>query len=97
MLVISRKVGESIIIGEGRNRAEIRVIEIQPQRVRLGCMADKTIPIVRDELEQKQCEWCQRLLDRDGDFTTYKGTHYFCSVDCKLDCLAHYDADERSR
>jgi carbon storage regulator len=47
MLALSRKIGESIIIG---NNIEITVNEIKGDQVKLGINAPKTIPIYRKEL-----------------------------------------------
>lgn len=47
MLVLSRKIGERVIIGDG---IEITVVDIDRGKVRLGITADKTVPIFRAEL-----------------------------------------------
>jgi carbon storage regulator len=47
MLVIGRRKGEKILIGEG---VEIEVIECGRSRVKLGIHAPKSVPILRDEL-----------------------------------------------
>lgn len=49
MLVLSRKVGERILIGDG---IVVTVVRIGPNSVRLGVAADKGLKILRDELEQ---------------------------------------------
>ena len=46
-LVIRRKAGEAITIGEG---IEIAVIEISPTRVKLGVSAPRTVAVARKEL-----------------------------------------------
>jgi len=46
MLVLSRRVGESIIIGG----ATVEVLESSPSRVRLGVTAAREVPILRSEL-----------------------------------------------
>lgn len=48
MLVLSRKVGEQIIIDE---KIVVRVLEIQGNRVRIGIAAPSQVHIVRGELE----------------------------------------------
>jgi len=53
MLVLTRKVGEEIRIGnetEGESRIVLRVLSIQGGRVRIGIEADSSIPIYRREL-----------------------------------------------
>ena len=46
MLVIRRRAGESILIGD---EVEIEVIELTPTRVKLGIRAPKDIQVVRAE------------------------------------------------
>lgn len=47
MLVLSRKVGEKIVIG---NNILVTVIEVIGDRVRLGIDAPRDLPILRQEL-----------------------------------------------
>jgi carbon storage regulator len=47
MLVIRRKAGESVLIGDD---IEIEVIDISPTRVKLGIKAPDTIAILRKEI-----------------------------------------------
>lgn len=47
MLVLSRKVGEEIVIGDG---IVVKLLQIQGERVQLGFEADQHIPIYRKEL-----------------------------------------------
>ena len=48
MLVIRRREGESILIGE---EVEIEVLEITPARVKLGIRAPERVTILRKELQ----------------------------------------------
>jgi carbon storage regulator CsrA len=50
MLVLSRKRNEDIIIGNGKNTVVVRVLEIAPDRVKLGVVAPNTINVLRQEL-----------------------------------------------
>jgi carbon storage regulator len=50
MLVITRNVSESIRIG---NQIEVKILEIQGTRVRLGIVAPKEIPVYRNEIYLK--------------------------------------------
>ena len=50
MLVLSRKPGEAIVIGNG---ITVTVIEVQGDRVRLGFTAPPEVPIHREELQRK--------------------------------------------
>ncbi len=47
MLVLTRQIGQSIIIAED---VKITVVAIGNGRVRIGITADRSIPIVREEL-----------------------------------------------
>jgi carbon storage regulator len=58
MLVLSRKVGESIYIGEGPQQVRVMLIEIQRGKVRLGIDAPRTVPIYREELRRIECSIC---------------------------------------
>jgi carbon storage regulator len=47
MLVLARKPGEQIVIGD---RITVTLLEIQGDRIRLGIEAPKAVPIIREEL-----------------------------------------------
>ncbi|MBM7582628.1 carbon storage regulator [Caldicoprobacter guelmensis] len=47
MLVLSRKPGQSILIGDN---IEVKIIEVQGDQVRIGINAPKDISILRKEL-----------------------------------------------
>ncbi|MDX2151225.1 MAG: carbon storage regulator [Bryobacteraceae bacterium] len=48
MLVISRKPGESVLLGD---EVELRVIDIAGGRVKLGITAPRALPILRKEMK----------------------------------------------
>ena len=50
MLVLSRRLNETIVIGNG---IRVQVVEVSGQTVRLGIEAPPEVPIVRGELRQK--------------------------------------------
>jgi carbon storage regulator CsrA len=53
MLVLSRKRNEVIVVGEGDNQVEIYVVEIRPDKVRLGFQTKASreeLPIHRKEV-----------------------------------------------
>jgi carbon storage regulator len=50
MLVLSRKPGEAIVIGDG---ITVTVVEVKGERVRLGFTAPAEVSIHREELQRK--------------------------------------------
>lgn len=50
MLVLSRKTGERIILGEGVSRIVLTVVEIDRGKMRIGIEAPKDVKIMREEL-----------------------------------------------
>jgi carbon storage regulator len=50
MLVLSRKIDESIIISDN---IEIKIIDIIGERVKIGIEAPKNVTIFREEISQK--------------------------------------------
>ncbi len=50
MLVLSRKVGEKILIGTGSNMISITVVDMGQGKVKLGIQAPREIPVFRSEL-----------------------------------------------
>jgi len=51
MLVLSRKAGEGIVLGDG---IRITVVRVSPGNVRLGVEAPEGTPIARQEVHQHQ-------------------------------------------
>ncbi len=49
MLVLSRQRGESIVIGN----VTVTVVRIDGDKVRIGITADRSIPVLREELLSK--------------------------------------------
>ncbi len=47
MLVLSRKIGEKILVGEN---IEVIVVDVRGDKVRLGIQAPKDIPVHREEI-----------------------------------------------
>ena len=50
MLVLTRKVGEEIVIGDN---VRVRIVAVQNKRVRLGITAPQQLPVHRDEVHQR--------------------------------------------
>jgi len=65
MLVLSRKIDESIIIGDD---VEITIVDIRGDKVRLGITAPKNIPVHRREVyEAIQREKDQKNYSKSKD------------------------------
>jgi carbon storage regulator len=68
MLVLARKVGQSIVISDN---IELLVIEVRGDQVRLGIQAPKSIPVHRKELlEQIRAQNLQAASVSDADSVT---------------------------
>lgn len=50
MLVLTRKVQQTIVIGEGENRVEVVVLEVRGEQVRIGVNAPRTVKVHRKEV-----------------------------------------------
>ena len=64
MLVLSRRREESIIIGDGLDAIEIKIVRIGPDQVKLGINAPKTVNIHRKEIYQAILE--ERAAEERG-------------------------------
>lgn len=53
MLILQRRVGESIVIGKDQN-INIKVTNINGTTVTIGVTADRAVPVVRNELLTKE-------------------------------------------
>jgi carbon storage regulator len=62
MLVLSRRKNESIFIGDD---IEISIVEIRGDKVRLGCVAPKNIPVHRREV--KEAIELQKQARKEGE------------------------------
>jgi carbon storage regulator len=63
MLVLTRKAGESIVVGDN---IQITIVEVVGNRIRIGINAPREVPIVRAEVEEVQFE----LPGESGDHDT---------------------------
>jgi carbon storage regulator len=62
MLVLSRKVGECVVIGEG---IVVQVLEGSGRRIRLGIQAPSGVPIRREELSATRVAGADRTVRVD--------------------------------
>lgn len=67
MLVLARKLSESIVIGEGADQIVLTVVDIDRKRVRIGFTASKAVPINRLEVWQQIQEKKARKAKQQGE------------------------------
>ena len=76
MLIIRRRVSESILIGD---EVEIQIMDLSPGRVKLGILAPKHVTILRKEVkltaEQNQAASQVLPLDRLADWASRLRRH----------------------
>lgn len=53
MLILSRQISESVIVGTGKDAIKIMVVKIEGGKVRLGIEAPKSVPVHREEVRKK--------------------------------------------
>ncbi len=56
MLVLGRKLNESVFIDTLSGRIEVTVVEIDRNRIKLGFVAPRDVPVFREELLAKPTE-----------------------------------------
>lgn len=64
MLVLSRRCGERVVIGDV---VEVTIIEVRGERVKLGFTAPHHISIQRAEVQQRAARETAREAPADGD------------------------------
>lgn len=69
MLALTRKPGESIVIG---NDIEIKILEINGDQVKLGIEAPRSIPIHRKEIYIQIQESNKEAIDSEGSIDDIK-------------------------
>jgi carbon storage regulator len=69
MLVFTRKAGQSFLIGED---IEIRIIEIQGDKIRIGVEAPQHVSILRKELVEEVQKANQEAVAQPGTITLEK-------------------------
>jgi carbon storage regulator len=62
MLVLTRKAGEKIYIGEG---ITVTVLDVKGSRVRLGINAPEEVRVVRSELVEFAATCCAETVERE--------------------------------
>lgn len=69
MLALSRKVKESIVIG---NDVEITILEVKGEQVKIGISAPKSIPIYRKEIYLQIQEANKEAFENEMDIDAIK-------------------------
>jgi carbon storage regulator len=72
MLVLKRKVGERIIIGEN---IIVQVVEVEGKSVKIGIEAPQNISIVREELLERVKEKVAESMIKDNVYITKSFKH----------------------
>jgi len=68
MLILTRRIGETLVIGEGENRAEVTMLGIKGNQVRIGIQAAKHISVHRDEIYRRiQEEKAKESIEELGE------------------------------
>lgn len=62
MLILNRKIGESIILDDN---IEIKILEIQDGKIKIGIEAPKDVNIVRKEIYDQVIEENKKSLETD--------------------------------
>ena len=66
MLILNRKAGESIILAEN---IEVKILEIQDGKIKIGIEAPKDITILRKEVHDAVIEENKESLEREIDIS----------------------------
>ncbi len=53
MLILTRRVSETLVIGEGENVVTVTVLGVKGNQVRIGVEAPKHIPVHREEVFER--------------------------------------------
>jgi len=53
MLILTRRVGETLIIGEGADQITVTVLGVNGNQVRIGVDAPKDVPVHREEVYER--------------------------------------------
>lgn len=69
MLTLSRKIGESIMIG---NDIEITILDVKGDQVKIGITAPKAIPVYRKEIYVQIQNVNKEAVDSDVSLETIK-------------------------
>ena len=66
MLILNRRIGEGIIFGDN---IEIKILDIQDGKIKIGIEAPKDIPILRKEVYDSVIEENQKSIESEFDIS----------------------------
>ncbi len=66
MLILNRKVGESIVLGDN---IEVKILDIQDGKIKIGIEAPKDISILRKEVYDAVIEENKKSLETEFDIS----------------------------
>lgn len=66
MLILNRKAGESIILGDN---IEVKILEVQDGKIKIGIQAPKDITILRKEVYDAVIEENKKSLNTEFDIS----------------------------
>lgn len=73
MLILTRRISESIIIGDGESKSVVTILGVKKNQIRIGIEAPRTISVHREEIydlikaEQKQQQFNDLIGSLEGD------------------------------
>lgn len=53
MLILSRRIGETLVVGEGDNAITVTVLGVEGRSIRLGTKAPDSVPVHRLEIHNR--------------------------------------------
>jgi carbon storage regulator len=54
MLILTRRAGETLVIGEGASQITVTVMAVKGHQVRLGVHAPKNVQVDREEIRERK-------------------------------------------
>lgn len=57
MLILTRRVGETLVIGEGADQVKVTILGVKGNQVRIGTEAPKHIAVDREEIAKAKQEF----------------------------------------
>ena len=74
MLILTRRVGETLMIGDGEKIITVTVLGVKGNQVRLGVNAPKDVPVHREEI-YKRIQGEKSNQQRQSDYDVPNDVH----------------------